>query len=284
MPYAYITSHNSPNYTAARNVPSVFGQARKVKSITIHHWGDPKNKPQFDGIVSWLCRPNGNSSAHYVVEAGKVACIIDPDNAAWHAGNAVGNATSIGIELNPREQDGDYVTAAELIGTLRKTYGDVPLFPHRHWASTECPGTYDLARLDRLARGGTVTPTPPKPAPAPSPAAVFWTAGPKVVTALQDHFNSPGRHDGTFDSQDSGRVGNFPRDRWTTIQWVAPGAARGSVGVGAIQRGLGLKQDRLLGPATAAALQRWAGMTGADVDSICGTKTVAAICTKLGIK
>lgn len=160
MPYEYITKHSSPAFTKAADVKRVFGRDRKIESLTIHHWG--VDGQTFEGPISWFCRPDANTSAHYVVEAGRVACIVDVKDAAWHAGNARGNATSIGIELRPEARDGDYATAAELIAKLRDTYGDLPLIPHRDWKATECPGRWDLDRLDRLARA---TPTPD---PAPS--------------------------------------------------------------------------------------------------------------------
>lgn len=108
-----------------------------------------------------------------MVEAGRVACIVDPDNRAWHAGDGIGvhshgNDCGIGLELNPRQSEGDYQTAAELIRELRATYGDLPLIPHRDFTATQCPGTYDLNRLDQLARGNQPAPAPaPQPAPAP---------------------------------------------------------------------------------------------------------------------
>ena len=81
-----------------------------------------------------------------------MACIVDPANIAWHAGNWVGNQTSIGIECDPRCRDEDYDVIAELVAELRKTYGDLPLRPHNSWTSTSCPGNYDLGRIDRMAR------------------------------------------------------------------------------------------------------------------------------------
>lgn len=167
MTYQELDQWNSPNYTAAANVPSVFGEPRNVKYITIHHWGDPAWGQTFEGVVSYLCdgnRPNP-TSAHFIVEAGRSACIVSPDDAAWHAGSAQGNAESIGIECNPNERDGDYQTIGEVIAYLRGIYGDVPLVPHNHWIQTDCPGTYDLARLDAIARG-----TSPAPSPSPAPA------------------------------------------------------------------------------------------------------------------
>lgn len=142
--YEYITKFTSPNQNARKS---------KVKSITIHHWGSRGQK--FDNVVNWLCQKRAGTSAHYVVEAGKVACIVDPDRRAWHAGSSKGNHESIGIECRPEATDGDYETVAALIADLRAVYGDLPLRPHRYWTSTACPGVWDLDRLDRLARGKT---------------------------------------------------------------------------------------------------------------------------------
>lgn len=157
MAYEYITKYNAPAYTPAAKVREVFGHDRKIESITIHWWSD-KMGQSFDGPISWLTRPDANTSAHYVVEAGRVACLVDVKDAAWHAGSAKGNATSIGIELRPEATDADYQTAAELIAKLRSTYGDLPLIPHKDWKATTCPGRWNLARLDRLARGTTAAP------------------------------------------------------------------------------------------------------------------------------
>lgn len=164
MTYQDITQYNSPNMTP--------GRPWGINKIVIHWWGDPNTHPTFEGVIQTLCSPARGASAHYVVEAGRVACIVDPDNRAWHAGDGIGNGSQgndrgIGIECNPRQSDGDYQTIAELIRDLRKVYGDLPLHPHREFNATACPGTYDLARLDRLARGQATTPAP-QPAPAPA--------------------------------------------------------------------------------------------------------------------
>lgn len=169
MPYTYITSKTSPNQTPAGSVKRFFGRARTVDSITIHHWG--AFGQSFDAVANYLCRVGGKSSAHYVVEDGKVACLVAPAHAAWHSGSSKGNATSVGIECRPEATDGDYATVAELIRELRAVYGDIPLVPHSSWKATACPGKWDLARLDRLARSGAAAaPAPAAPAPAPKPA------------------------------------------------------------------------------------------------------------------
>jgi len=153
MTYNLDESHNSINYTPAGQVMSVFGYPRIVKWITIHHWG--VNGQQFDVIRDFLCTNTKPTSAHYVVEAGQAACIVNETDVAWHAGNALGNAQSIGIECRPEATSADYQTIAEVIRDIRSRFGDVPLVPHNYWTATDCPGSYDLERLDRLARTGT---------------------------------------------------------------------------------------------------------------------------------
>jgi hypothetical protein len=176
MAYTLITNYDSPAYTPALSVAATFGYNRDLCFITIHWWGDPAQRPSFEGTVAYLCRQGGNTSAHEVIEAGRVAVIVAHANAAWHAGNAQGNAQSVGLELNPRASEQDYLTAAERIRDIRALHGkDLPLRPHRSWTSTSCPGVYDLDKLDRLARAGASfgapTPAPAVSAPAPVPAA-----------------------------------------------------------------------------------------------------------------
>ena len=153
MSYNYITKHNSPNYTPASQAQRVWGMPRKVEGITIHHWGDPNQNPQFQNIVNYLCRSGGNTSAHYVATGTnrQVACIVSPDDGAWHGGTAWSNARTIGIELDPRARDEDYDVAAELVADIRSAYGDVPIYWHSYFVATACPGRWSPERLDELS-------------------------------------------------------------------------------------------------------------------------------------
>lgn len=159
MGYTFASAP-SPNFTPNASVRRRYGMARVVQGITIHHWGVTGQR--FESVVSYLRRDGGTSSAHYVAEAGRVTQLVGDSDAAWHAGSAIGNARTIGIECRPEASDDDYETVAALIRDLRAQHGDVPLYPHRHWKATACPGTWDLDRLDRLARQA-----PPAPPPAP---------------------------------------------------------------------------------------------------------------------
>lgn len=151
MAYQEITQYNSPNYTPQEQVPYYYGMPRTIDGVTYHWWGDPAQQPQFMGIVNWLCRANGNSSAHVVGETGRVAWIVDAANAAWHAGNARGNATTVGYECNPRLTDGDYETMGELHYDMEKAYGKrLPIYVHKEWTPTSC-SPIDKNRIRAIA-------------------------------------------------------------------------------------------------------------------------------------
>lgn len=165
MGYFIDESLSDSEFTAPLNVPGTFGYSRVIESITIHHWG--VFGQTHDGVLDWFVNRNPNTSAHFVVSDGRINCLVSPANAAWAAGNAYGNARSIHIECRPEATDGDYATVAWLVSWLRANYGaDLPLVRHGDWTSTACPGVWDLARLDALARG-TVTPAASAATPIP---------------------------------------------------------------------------------------------------------------------
>lgn len=172
-----LTQYNSPNYTPNGSVTAVYGMPRSIDYITIHWWGDPALNPSFEGVVSWLCNSAAQVSAHDVITGTgrRVAVLVDYPNAAWHAGNATGNARSLGFECDPRARQEDYETVAEDIAETWKYYGRViPLRGHNSWIATRCPGVYDLNRLHNMAMA-IYSPAPvpaPQPAPTPTPVPV----------------------------------------------------------------------------------------------------------------
>ena len=195
MSYKYETQFNSPNYTPASQAKAVFGHTRTIEGFTLHWWGDPNQNPSYEGVRSYLCRPNGNSSAHIVATGTgrRVSCIVNYSDVAWHSGNAWGNAKTIGIELDPRNRPEDRDVFAEVLADLRSAFGDKPLYWHSYFQATQCPGAYRnlVEELDRLSytkyshptewgKGGTkpeFLPKPPKvepkpPEPIPEPPAV----------------------------------------------------------------------------------------------------------------
>lgn len=133
-------SHNSPNFTDAASTAYYYGQGRSVKGVTVHHWG--VDGQDFDQVRDFLCRANGNTSAHTVLQGDRVATIISPDDTAWHAGSATGNATTVGIECRPEMGADDLETLAQYISYLQSVYGDLVIYVHQDWFATACPGRY----------------------------------------------------------------------------------------------------------------------------------------------
>jgi N-acetylmuramoyl-L-alanine amidase len=205
MSYTIDERYSDSEFTAAANVPGTFGGTpRRIESITIHHWG--VFGQTHDGVVNFFLNQSFTTSAHFVVSAGRINCLVSPANAAWAAGNAYGNATSIHIECRPEASEEDYKTVAWLVDWLRDHYGKtLPLIPHRNWQSTACPGIWDLAKVDRLAKAidATAKPAPAKPAPAPAKPApmkprvfpdsdLHWVVSKgDTLNKIQKYYNGP---------------------------------------------------------------------------------------------
>ena len=278
--YKYITKYTSPNQNARNS---------RIKSITIHHWGSRGQK--FDNVVHWLCQKRAGTSAHYVVEAGKVACIVDPDRRAWHAGNSRGNHESIGIECRPEATEGDYATVAALVADLRAVYGNIPLKRHKDWTSTACPGVWDIQKLDRLARGvkpgvsggGATVPAPkPKPAVQGGKLVVDGRWGVATSKALQRFLKGKGHAVGKID----GRMG--PKS-WRALQeYLRAPYKDGKIsrqsyrhtelGNGISPNGWEYTGRKSKGSQAIELLQKWAG---ASVDGVLYEGTTKAVQRKL---
>ena len=131
-----LTKKNSPN----KGYPDGAKGGNKPKKIIIHHWGVDGQK--FDNVVRWLCNPKAQVSAHYVVEAGKVAKLMNDTDCAWHAGSKAQNTTSIGIECRPECTKADRETVIELIAYLYAKHGVLPIVGHKDVSATSCPGRW----------------------------------------------------------------------------------------------------------------------------------------------
>lgn len=158
--YTEINNLNSPNFTAGRGGKSITG-------ITCHWWGDPAQNPSPEGVVSWLCNPKSQVSAHYVATGTgrRVWCLVNDKDTAWHAGNWNANLTTLGIECDPRCRPEDYDVIAELVADIWRYYGKLPLYGHKNWTPTACPGNYNVAHIAALAEEKLN----PKPTPPPQP-------------------------------------------------------------------------------------------------------------------
>lgn len=152
MSYNYLTQYNSPNYTPENQVRATWGRPRTIEIVAQHWWGDPNTNPTFEGVISTLCNPSRQASAHFVATGTgrRVACLVDLNNASWATNSA--NPYSISIEGDPRCRNEDYDVIAEVIAELRVAYGvQLPIKPHNAFVATQCPGNYDLNRLNALA-------------------------------------------------------------------------------------------------------------------------------------
>jgi N-acetylmuramoyl-L-alanine amidase len=193
-------SRTAKGFTAAADVPN-----RTFEAVVIHHWG--VFGQTHDGVVDFFCTTGpGKTSAHFVASAGRVNCIVSPKDVAWHAGDWAENCRSIGVECRPEASDADYTTVAELVKWIRDTYGDMPLHPHKEFFNTDCPGIWDLGRIDALARAGSsISIVPASTTPAPKPAApaapaqiirgedeIHWVVDPgDTLSKIQAYYNGP---------------------------------------------------------------------------------------------
>lgn len=183
--YQELTQYNSPNYTPHASAPAVFGMSREIIGIIYHWWGDPNQNPQFMNIVNYLCRANGNTSAHLVGETNRIAWIVNAQDVAWHAGSARGNTKYVGYECNPRLHDGDYQTMGEFHYDMEKAYGKtLEIRTHNEFVGTQC-SPIDRERIRRIADGLHYQDTAPAPNPTkPVPAAVKLPAPLKFKAKL----------------------------------------------------------------------------------------------------
>lgn len=235
----------SPNFSAGR-------PAGDPNVIICHHWGADGQSHQ--GVVDYLCRADGNSSAHYVASAGRVTQLVHDYDRAWHAGPS-GNPRGIGIECRPEMSAGDIATVKALIAAIRAEWGNLPIRGHRDYMSTDCPGRW-YAILDQLGDGAAPAPaTAPSPAPAPAASLAadgYWGAA--TTRALQRVLGTP--QDGVVSSQDTHWRSQNPglTSGW---EWVSDPV--GSQLIQALQRKLGVEADGLIGPGTIRALQQRMG-------------------------
>lgn len=266
--FAFKESSNS-------STRSHYGYGAKPTGITIHHWGSTGQK--FPNVVGWLRGPKGGtsnrgSSAHYVVEAGRVNQLVGDSRAAWHAGSTPGNGQTIGIECRPEMSAGDWATLVQLCADIEEEHGSMKYYGHKDWKNTACPGDYypNLGKLvkdvnaEHAARkkGGTTSPKPgagskpSKPAKPSKPGKLTvdgkWGTG--TTKAIQKILGTPVDGDVSFQpvafkSQNPGLLSGW---KWTSNP-------RSSNVIEALQGKLGVSADGRIGPDTIRALQRKLG-------------------------
>lgn len=146
-----IVWRGSPNYSV--------GRGGKPIQYLVMHWIVGK----LSAADAVFARAN-STSAHYAVGNGVIHQYVAEENTAWHCGVFDSNQRSIGIEHEGSPTlpitDEVYKTSAELVATLWRKYGIIPLRKHSEFKATACPGTLDLVRIDRMARDIIAPPDP----------------------------------------------------------------------------------------------------------------------------
>lgn len=114
----------------------------KADSITIH-WTGPYPEQTVWTIRNWFSRDGGEAAAHFVIKNETCLHLIPVHRTAWHCGNPVGNATSIGIEVIPVNRSGDFSQASkQTLKELLSILPPLPILRHYDWSKKECPKAY----------------------------------------------------------------------------------------------------------------------------------------------
>lgn len=247
-----------------------YGYPPKPTGITIHHWGSTGQKHA--NVANYLCRRNGNTSAHYVTSAGLVTQLVDESRAAWHAGSTPGNGSTIGIECRPEMSAADWDTLVQLCTDLEEKHGSLKYYGHKDWKNTACPGDYSdrigelvkaiNAEHKRRKTGGAPKPKPkpskPKPSKPTGGLTVDGKWGKDTTRQLQAELSTP--VDGVVSYQPVAYKDDNPG---LLSGWDWTKHPRSSNVIEALQRELGVTDDGRIGPNTISALQRELG-TPAD--------------------
>lgn len=168
------------------------GRQDSIKGIVIHHAASTS----FSSIGQAFATPGRGGSAHYGVEANKIAQYVKEENTAWHCGNWLGNSATIGIECTNstgapdwKVSDATIQTVIKLVADIAKRNGisklwlnpdaDYPtLSGHRDWygSATYCPGDYLYSKLQYICDKANEILNPP------AKAELKWSKLSKVTT------------------------------------------------------------------------------------------------------
>lgn len=138
LSFPYI-QHHIPRSTPNRRRP---GTLLSPQSITVHSTGNPTSTAT--GERGWLVNPNNTRTAswHIVVDERQAVEAIPLNEVAYHAGDATGNRTSIGVEIcESGNRQRTMQNAIQLISELLKerNWGVNKLKRHYDWSGKHCP-------------------------------------------------------------------------------------------------------------------------------------------------
>lgn len=129
------------------------GAAQVPEWVTIHNTANPTSTALNER--SWLLNPTNKRQAswHYAVDQNHAVLVIPEKEIAWHAGNATGNTSSIGIEVcESGNQDTVWANAVGLAANILYQYGFgvERLTTHNRWSGKNCPNLI-LSRWTQFA-------------------------------------------------------------------------------------------------------------------------------------
>ena len=139
---------------------------------------DKSRKPIDRIVIHWMAGtlaganarfkdPASGVSAHYGIEGSTIFQWVEEGHTAYHCGNYTYNQRSIGIEHsadpNRPATEETYQSSGRLIADIAKRY-NIPLdrahiIGHKEVTATQCPGTMDIDKLIKIAKGVTIPPT-----------------------------------------------------------------------------------------------------------------------------
>lgn len=116
-------------------------------SITIHNTGNIGAPAKNNHNYMKNCNKSGERKAswHFTVDDKEIWQAVPSNNKAWHAGNAAGNNSSIGIEIcmfnDAERQKKCYENAIALVKILMKYHGFniSQVKQHYDWTKKDCP-------------------------------------------------------------------------------------------------------------------------------------------------
>src|SRR5699024_8572534 len=118
-----LERHQTKNLRVDR-IDEKRGLVGELNAITLHHWG--RDGQNLDNVVSWLVADgNGNnqSSAHEVIEGGRVAILADMKDGTWNSGSAQGNVDNYALECRPEADPETVATVAARVAAIREEAG-----------------------------------------------------------------------------------------------------------------------------------------------------------------
>ena len=169
LSFPYIKNY-IPLTTPYRRRP---GMSLTPQTITIHSTGNPNSTAMNER--DWLVSSNNHRTAswHIAVDDRYAVEAIPLNEVAYHAGDATGNRTSIGIEIcESGNRHKTLQNAIELTAALLKQrrWGVNNLRRHYDWSGKYCPRILMVNNwtgwkefLDGVQK--VLTPPPPKPIP-----------------------------------------------------------------------------------------------------------------------